>query len=99
MWGSWSTYYTTTRSVVLTGGATTENYDLVLPAGIFRSKPIALGSGSGTNGLVVTYDYDSASSTATNARFVISKRDGSVLNAGTFRVNLHCVENCIGGSF
>jgi hypothetical protein len=91
--------FTRTQNVTLAGGATTETFDLALPVGVFRAKPIGFGSGSGTNGLLATYDFDSASSTATNARFVISKRDGTALTAGTFRFNFNCVENCIGGSF
>jgi hypothetical protein len=91
--------FSRTVNVTLVGGAATETYDLTLPTGLYRAKPIGYGIGSGANDLLVFPDFDSASTTATNMRFVIRKRDGTNLSAGTFRVNLFTEENYASGSF
>jgi hypothetical protein len=71
-------HYTSSIVPSLTGGAATETLDVAIPVGIFDSKPTtALLIGSGNN-MIGYYDYDSASSTATNARFLLRPLSGNV---------------------
>jgi hypothetical protein len=75
--------------VTLTGGAATEIVDFTLPTGTFSAKPQSgFLFGIDSDQYLGFYDYDSASSTATNARFLISRAQGGNVNAGLRRFNL-----------
>ena len=70
----------------LTGGAATETLDVAIPAAYFTDKPTAgFLMSSGTSLISGFYDFDSASSTATNARFLVASHDGTAIGAGGYR--------------
>lgn len=74
----------------LTGGAQSAIVDFTLPTGTFGAKPNAgFCMASGTSQISGFYDYDSASSTATNARFVVGTQNGSSnIGAGSYRFSI-----------
>jgi len=85
---SWST----TLVVTLAGGSATENIDIALPPGQFVIKP---GAGFGRSltaagpiFLDAYYDYDSGSTTVTNARFIVRNVSGATLSAGLYRFSI-----------
>lgn len=79
--------------VTLTGGAATEVVDFAIPTGYFSAKPTSgFLFGVDSDQYLGFYDYDSASSTATNARFLISRAQGGNVTAGLRRFNLMVCE-------
>jgi parallel beta-helix repeat protein len=84
--------YIATILKVLSAGATT--VDVALPTGIFTSKPSAgfMCTADGTQYIIGFYTYDSASSTAINARFNIKRMDGVAITAETVRFNVELIE-------
>jgi hypothetical protein len=82
--------YSVTTVITLAGGAQSENIDVALPAGHFDAKPSA-GScmAAGSSQISGFYDYDSANSTATNARFIVGTQNGSSnIGAGNYRFSV-----------
>lgn len=79
----------------LVGGAPTETVDVALPTGTFSVKPgggFVCGIGS-ANDVVGSYDYDSGSTTATNARATLRRLGGGNLIAGGTRVSYQFFED------
>lgn len=73
----------------LTGGAANETIDVAIPASIFAAKPSsAFAMVVGTSEIIGWYDYDSASSTATNARFRVATNSGGNIGAGDYRFSI-----------
>lgn len=74
--------------VTLAGGSPSELVDITLPAGRFLTKPSCGLLSSATQQAVGFYDYDSGISTASNARCMLRKADGTNLGAGPTRVSV-----------
>lgn len=76
-------------SIVLTPSGTTFNADIALP-GVFSDKPSSgfMMSASSGEDILGFYDYDSASTTSTNARFKLVKRDGTAFSGVPTRFNV-----------
>lgn len=76
----------------LTGGAASENMDVdISDFGYGQDARSALAQVSGThaaNLILAHYDITSASTTKTNARFVLYKSDGTTLPSGAHRFNI-----------
>ena len=70
-------------SGTLTGGSPSEIVDVSLTSLGFSTKPDGPSGGNtvSTNNLLWRYDWDSASSTSTNARIVFFSRDGTNIGA------------------
>lgn len=84
----------------LTGGGVSEAVDVTLPAGLFLVKPGAgLLISVGSTDLIGFYDYDSASTSVTNARFLVRRRDGGTISAGTYRFGTAVFEDNIISTF
>lgn len=73
----------------LTSGASSENIDVSIPAGVFYDKPTAgFCMTSGNTELLGFYDFDSAFSTATNARFILKHKDAVNIVPGVYRFSI-----------
>lgn len=75
----------------LVGGAATESINVAIPAGIFSNKPQAgflLVSSPVADQIIGFYDFDNVNSTANNAVFSITRRDGATLTAGNRRFSV-----------
>ncbi len=84
--------FSATSVKTLVGGVA-EYVDVAIPTGYFNQKPsAAFLSGTGNEGLLGWYDYDSASTTATNLHFYIMKRDGTSFAAGGRRFSVVAYE-------
>lgn len=73
----------------LTGGATSENFNVAIPAGFFAAAPYSVNvsaNPSGSNDFIVSPDFGSATATQVTCRVV--KRDGTNLPAGAQRFYL-----------
>lgn len=85
--------YAKTTTASLTGGAATETLDISIPSGLFSAKPsAAFLIARPTEQIIGFYDYDSASSTATNARFTLARNDGTNIGAGAERFSFVAFE-------
>ena len=85
--------YAKTLTATLTGGAATETLDVSIPSGLFAAKPsAAFLLARPTEQIVGFYDYDSASSTATNARFTLARNDSTNIGAGVERFSFVAFE-------
>ena len=75
---SWSN----TVVVTTVGGATSETFDVAIPAGQFTAKPEAgFAMVSGNFRITAGYDHDDAATTATNARFRMFHMDNTNITA------------------
>lgn len=82
-------------SGTLTGGAAEENVDIALTNMGFSTKPDGPSGGGMTNSsnLLWRYDWDSASSTSTNARIVVFTRDGTnIAGSAAYRLQTEFYE-------
>ena len=83
------------HSGTLTGGSSSENVDISLTDLGFSTKPDGPSGGGivNSNNLLWRYDWDSASSTSTNARVVVFTRDGTnIVASSAYRIQTEFYE-------
>lgn len=84
--------YSVSTAPTLVGGATSENVNVPIPAGVFLAKPsvIVTVAEAGTSDLIITPSFGTA--TATNVTCRVVKRDGTNLAAGAARLHMVAYE-------
>jgi hypothetical protein len=80
--------YSVNTNITFSGGSSTENKDISIPAGTFSSKPTFVGIISAFGYMEGYYDYDNVSTSSVNARVTISRKDNASISAGTYRFGI-----------
>ena len=88
-----SRVWSNTVIITLAGGAATENVDVAIPSGVFTAAPLTaiLTDEGGIQFLVAMYDQQNVASTKTNARFVVTRADGTNIGAGAHRFGISAI--------